>query len=481
MKKTALYFSLLLIVLFSFTTPAHADVAPPQQPPGSSLLPEGENTQVRMMAETVLIDVQADVPDDSLGQARVTANFTMQNLSSSSETMGVLFPLGANDGFYNYPEITDLQVSVDGRAVATRRITLTEPDDDDEELPWAEFDVTFPPGEDVLIDVTYTLRGSGEYPFISFGYILHTGAGWQGTIGSVDLIVRLPYEANEYNVFIDSSPGWGQTGSGATLSGREISWHYDDLEPERKHNLSIALVMPPAWEKVLAEQANVARDPQDGEAWGRLGKIYKEISRLRRGTRNDAGGQELFNLSMDAYEQAVTLLPDDALWHAGFAELLFDHYYWNERSDTNQMGMLRALQELALAYELNQSAPFILDLLDEVRYALPEGLSLDGDTYTFLWLTATPTFQPSIPPTYTPPSDSQPLTLTPEPSFTVVPDSVVDVTATLALTDTPTSEPVEDSPESSSGPSFPLCGSSLLIISMVFLLKKGYEGSFSRF
>ncbi|MCJ7622477.1 MAG: hypothetical protein MUO76_03165 [Anaerolineaceae bacterium] len=471
MKKSVLAIALLLIVIFMVTTPAYADIAPPEQPPGSNLLPEGESTQVRMMAETVLLDVQADAPADSLGQARVTASFSMRNLGTSPETMGVLFPLGADDGFYNIYEINDLKASVNGSAVAVRRIMLVG-SGDDEELPWAEFDVTFPAGQDVLIDVTYTLRGTGEYPYISFGYLLHTGAGWKDSIGSVDLIVRLPYEANAYNVFIDSSPGWGQTSSGATLSGRDISWHYDDLEPERYHNLSIVLVMPPAWGKVLTEQANVARNPQDGEAWGRLGKIYKEISRLRRGTRYDASGLELFNLSMDAYEQAVRLLPNDALWHAGFAELLFDHYYFSERSNTKQMGMLRALQELALAYELNQSEPFILDLLDEVHYSIPEGLSLDGDNYTFLWLTATPTFLPNIPPTDTPSPATLPPTLTPEPSFTVVPDSALDITATLTLTTVPTSLPTEDSSESSSGPSFPLCGSTLLVIPLVVLLKK---------
>lgn len=472
MKKPVLPLSLLLIVIFIFTTPAHADIAPPQQPPGSSLLPEGESTQVRMMAETVLLDV-LEAPTGSLGQARVTANFSMRNLGANPETMGVLFPLGANDGFYNYPEITDLQVSVDGRTVAARRITIPDPDDDDYELPWAEFDVTFPAGQEVLIEVTYTLRGTGEYPFISFGYLLHTGAGWQGTIGSVDLVVRLPYEAKGYNVFIDSHPGWGPTSPGATLSGREISWHYDDLEPERKHDLSIALVMPSAWEKVLTEQANVARDPQDGEAWGRLGKIYKEVSRLRRGTRDDAGGQELFNLSVDAYEHAVTLLPDDALWHAGFAELLFDHFSWVEYSSSDKPGTLSALQELAIAYELNQSEPFILDLLDEVRYSIPEGLSLDGDNYTFLWLTETPTFQPSIPVTSTPSPTPLPPTLTPEPSSTITPDSVVDITPSLTFASTPSLQSTEDSPQSSSRPSFPFCGSTLLIISLVFVLKKG--------
>lgn len=471
--KTLRYVLVLVIIMLLFPTSTRADMAPPVPPPGSNPLPGQEYTQVRMMAETVLIDVLPDVASSRVGEALVSANFIMQNLGSSTETMAALFPISANDGYYNYPEITDVQVKVDGNVIGTQRITIPSPEDDNYLLPWVEFDITFPPGQDVLIEITYTLKGIYEYPYVNFEYILATGAGWQGTIGSVDLIVQLPYEANKYNVLIESGWGMMSTSSGEVIQGREIRWHYDELEPAREDNLSVALVLPSAWGKVLTEQANVAQDPQDGEAWGRLGKNYKEISRLRRDIREDAGGQELFDLSVEAYENAVKLLPDDALWHAGYAELLFDRYYWEEYSSPEKPGLMRSLQELERAMELKPNDPFILELLNEVHYALPEGLSIDGDDYLFLWLTATPTFQPSSVPSSTITSSPVPTTLTPKPSITVVPTTTSSVPPSPTITVTFTAQSTQTNPQPDIGPSTPLCGTAMLIpLAALFIRKR---------
>jgi hypothetical protein len=137
-----------------------------------TLLPGDETTQVRMQAETVLLEVQANTPTSSLGQAKVSASFTMLNTGSASESMAVRFPISSNDGFYAYPEIAAFTVKVNGSAVSTRRIPPTP---EDTQI-WAEFDAVFPPGQEVLIEVRYTLEGTGEYPFISFAYLLETGA-----------------------------------------------------------------------------------------------------------------------------------------------------------------------------------------------------------------------------------------------------------------------------------------------------------------
>jgi hypothetical protein len=325
----------------------------------------------------------------------------------------------------------------------------------------------------VEVEVSYTLNGTGEYPYISFGYLLETGAGWADTIGLVDLVVQLPYEANPYNVFIDSGPGWGATSPGASLAGNEIQWHYEDLEPEPKHNLSVALVMPSAWRAVLTEQDNLTQNPQDGEAWGRLGKLYKEVSRLRRETRYDDGGQELFGLSEAAYQQAVNLLPEDALWHAGLAELLFDHYYWSEYSQAEKPGLLRAYGEIALAYQLNPAQPFILDLLAEVNSALPGAFQRDGDQYTFLWLTATPTFIPSPSATLTSTPTSIPASPTSKPTNTLAPTKTAALAAVPSATHTPAPPITPSSTEPSNRPGLPLCGAALLFpLAVLFIRKK---------
>ena len=379
--------ALFLCIVFIFPSPAHADIAPPAQPSGANLFPETDLTRVRMAAETVLIDVAQNSPSGSLGQAQVTADFTMHNVGDASETMAVRFPLSANDGFFNFPEITGLAVRVNGQLVSTQRVEI--PDDLDDPIPWAEFEVTFPARQEVFIQVQYTQEGTGEYPFISFKYILETGAGWYGTIGEGKIILRLPYEANAYNVIFNTQIGWSETTPGGILNGREVNWFF---EPTSEDNFEVSLVMPSAWQKALTEQANVTNNPRDGEAWGRLGKIYKEISRLRKGLREDLGGQELYRLSQEAYEQTITLLPNDALWHAGYADLLWTHYfyyvYFSDQQDPSEL--IHILQLLDRSLALSPGNSVAAELLTSISYTVPEAVHLDGNNFTIHYLTATP-------------------------------------------------------------------------------------------
>jgi hypothetical protein len=461
---------ILILVSFLFPSSARADIAPPEQPPGANLFPESTVTRVRMVAETVLIDVALNAPSGSLGRAQVTADFTMQNVGEESETMAVRFPLTANDGFSNYPEITGLEVSIDGQLVSTHEIEL--PDANDQLIPWAEFDVTFPPGQDVFIQVAYTLEATGEYPYISFKYLLETGAGWQGTIGEGDLIVRLPYGVHDLNIIFNQQIGWAETTSDGILAGNEVRWDFEDLEPTSEDNFQVALVMPPVWQQVLSEQDNVTQNPQDGEAWGRLGKLYKEISRLRRGLREDVGGQELYILSQEAYEQAITLLPDDALWHAGYADLLWNHYYYyiyfSDQPDILELIHILELLDRSLALSPGNSVA--VNLLTEISSALPEAVQMDGDNFVIHYLTATPFLEPTA-------------TATPRPSDTPLPPSQTSVpTATLFPTNTPgsietplptntltpTVSPVPSTAPAATStplpqPGLPFCGAALLV------------------
>jgi hypothetical protein len=257
--------------------------------------------------------------------------------------------------------------------------------------------MTFPAGKEVLIQVTYLVEGEGEYPFIAFRYILHTGSGWYGTIGVADLIVRLPYEATPQNVILDTEIGWSTTTPGGVFSGKEIRWHFEDFEPGYAQDFSISLVMPLVWRAVLREQENLVINSQDGEAWGRLGKLYKESFFLRRGFREDTGGLELYSLSREAYQQAVTLLPEDALWQAGYADLLWNHWYYSERfmEFPDYAELTEALQRLKKSIELDPYNEKAITLLDDIRYAFPEAVQERDGEYILLFLTATPTAVPS--------------------------------------------------------------------------------------
>jgi len=322
----------------------------------------------------------------------------------------------------------------------------------------------------VLVEVRYTAKPVGEYPFIAYSYVLETGAGWKGSIETADIIVRLPYEVNNQNVILDETIGWALTSPDAVFDGNEVGWHFENFEPRSVNNIEVSLVIPNAWERVLSERENVEENPQDGEAWGRLGKIYKDISYLRRWMRKDEGGKELYRLSVEAYENSLELLPNDALWHAGYADLLWKHAYWDvfKPGSPNLDEILRAVEEIHIAYELKPEDPNIIDILDDIRYSMPGAVEKVDEIYEFLSLTATPTIVPIY--TSTPDFDPTPIPQTP----TVVPTSTStnvpqpSPTQASKATNTPVSKPTETSSQTS----MPLCGNALLLVPMVVIMVK---------
>lgn len=469
MKKVFHLLALLSFLLAFSTSSVHADVAPPETPPGSNLDPDSESTQVRMVAETVTLTVAKDPADKDNAVAKTEAVFTMRNLGAVEEKMNARFPLsffnGNSDGFGNFPEIASIAVKVNGKTVSTRREMQPAFDsefsyDERDEIPWAVFEVTFPPNQDVLIEVVYNVNGYGYYPYEAFNYVLETGAGWNGTIGSAEIILRLPYEANPKNVVMEEAEtGYGGSTPGGVFSGNEVRWTFKDLEPTYANNLKFVVATPSLWESVLAETENVTRNPKDGEAWGRLGKAYKEIIRMPKGyLRPDPPAVEMFGLSKDAYEKCLALLPNDSLWHYGYADLLWARYDWEIRPsrENDSEGVLpTVLAHLQTALELDPHNQQAKDLLLWISYSVPEAVQQNADeSFTLLGLTATP-----LPPT--------PWGGEATPTFVHTPTSLPPTPQTDASpTGAPTPEPA---------PSNPLCGSAFLLpalFGMTLIIKR---------
>jgi hypothetical protein len=396
-KMRFLFTFLMIAVLLALPGEARADIAPPINPPGSNLQPGEESTQVRMVAEKVILDVTDDGQEQGLGRARVNADFSMSNLGSEEETMQVRFPISANNGWGEYPEITGVVVKVDGKIVPTSIVSYNDPNYSSDLVPWVEFGVTFPPGVDVAISVAYDLQGSGYYPYTAFYYLLETGAGWKGTIGRAEIILRLPYEANALDVVQDFQIGWAKTNRGAIFDGSEVRWLFQDFEPGPYavvQNMEFVLVAPGAWKKVVQAQEEVKTSPADGEAWGRLAKAYKDLFFLGKGYRDDEGGSELFRLSVEAYEECLRLKPADAQWHAGFADLLANKAYWDGWSSGPTQDAFRALTEIHTALGLAPNDAKVKEIAQNIYWLFPEGMKLVGAGYEFPWLTQTPTSRP---------------------------------------------------------------------------------------
>ena len=454
MKK--IFVILFALILFAFPVNVLADVAPPINPPGSNPQPGTESTQVRMMAETVLVDVQSDIVPDSLGSAMITADFTMRNLGNDSKSMAVRFPISASDGRGEYPEITDLKVSVAGKQIQYRRASYPDVDAASQTIPWAEFDITFPVGQDVPIQVKYRLKGSGYAPYTAFYYILESGAGWKDTIGSADIILRLPYEASPQNVIMGFQIGWAETTPGGSFEGNEVRWYFENFEPgphEAIQNMEFALVAPSVWNTVLNARANVVRFPNDSETWGQLAKTYKSIFLMNKSYRSDAGGEEFYQLSIEAYEKCLALNPNDAQWHAGFADLLANRAFWDSFVSGPTADAYRAFNEIHTALELAPNDAVVLEIANNIYYMFPDGMIQTESGYDFPWLTQTPTMFPSTPIIVSAEGTVR------APSADETPTLVPPVMNTpLAISSLSPNEPTSDSKPSSSLP----CGSAAL-------------------
>lgn len=386
--------SLMLAVALVNVSAVRADVAPPEPPSGTNPMPGEELTNVRMIAETVLIDVDADSPYDE-GLATVTATFTMRNLGNVDEQMNVRFPLDQTLGWgglcsdipYFWP-IEDLKARVNGQAVSTQKTyaTITIPAEL-EPYPtvtvpcWENFPVSFPIGKDVVIEVTYTAEPYHDADASwAYAYILETGTGWIGTIGTADIIVQVPYELNDSNFY----SCWPEN---CVLSGNQIQWHYEDFEPTA--NIGLSLLPPPLWQKIGLETKNTTQNPKDGEAWGRLAKAYKESIMARRGFRSEPAAVERYRLSLEAYQKAVTLLPNDADWHYGYAELLCWNADWNNLLGESVEDIWRAcVEQIRQAVNINpghEKANELLTYVAELKL-----VDISGSQPDFLILTPNP-------------------------------------------------------------------------------------------
>lgn len=475
----------LLFSFFGMASPAYADIAPPPPPNGMNILPGEEYTNVRMVSEQVIIEIAAQSNEEN-GHAVVTATFQMRNLGDAEERMDVRFPLCTNNPrekeliayncYYHYPHlyppIQNFEAKVNGQfaAVAYTYEQVDHGTGQLVDLPiWANFPVVFPPGEDVTIQVKYIqigYDGMSQYT-PEFSYILYTGLGWKDTIGSAEIIVKVPYELNDMNL-------WEVWPENASVTGREVRWFFEDFEPAEQENsgISVTIVNPALWQKIETERKTVSANPKDGEAWGRLGRAYKlaVVEYSKSYIRSGNAAEIMYRESVAAYQKAVELLPNDANWHFGYADLLFPgsgNCPIDGAQEECQTAKVEMMRQLKLALDINPNHQRAREMVEMISYHQPGLIDLSGAQPVFLGLTQTPTLYPVyVPPTLTPTLTPQP-TITPSPSPTTQPTETAAAVAVVTLAPTPTAAP---QPTPAPASALPVCGMVLLPLVVLFVM-----------
>jgi hypothetical protein len=293
----------MIAVILAWYSPAEADAAPPRTAPGNGILPPGE-TRVQMLAEAVLIAIDPSGRDEA--PVEITADFTMRNQGESAEEMMVRFPLenldGMGDGWGMPAKVSNFAAFVGGELLPISN--LEEPFEGGLPISWAAFPVRFPPQIDTTIRVRYTTYLYGDQSGLAHvDYVLETGAGWYGPIGSAVIVLRLPYAASASNVLSYSYP---ERVNGPAFVGREARWDWIDFEPSLEDNLHLDVVWPSLWKKALALEASTGENPADEVAAIQLAETYRTAGSERHGfCISDA----LFRLGRNAIEQALVARP----------------------------------------------------------------------------------------------------------------------------------------------------------------------------
>jgi len=454
--RTVVWCAVLLFSSLFFPSKVLADVAPPHQPPGSSLS-ANSTTNVQMLAEQVLINISERTPPptpsgntDDQCIANVEATFTMLNQGKEIETMEVWFPLGTDSGFGSTNTLRNFRAWVEEKEVPVKLTKTQNPLG--QPIPSAAWQVTFPPEKKIQLKVSYELSPEGYLPFGTFRYILETGSGWYGNIQQATISVQLPYEVNEYNTVLSGELNTPQP-SNYRINDKEIVWRFENFEPAAADNISVTVLAPLLWKNIRSAQEQAKAKADSPTAQLALAQALRRALYFKYELVPIGKSNELDQQAEEAFQTALKLDPQSIEIQKEYIDFLEQH--WFGYSGTPPPANLL----LALAAALDQ-APADKDLLRYKQEMQDLGFNVEELAKAARQTASAPTSQPTE--DQTPAATATPL---PEPS------ALPTVTA-LILPSTPTAadQPLPTESERNPTPAAPCLGSLLLSILPIGLI-----------
>ncbi|TDB37943.1 MAG: hypothetical protein D9V44_07800 [Actinobacteria bacterium] len=230
--------TIALLITLATAAPAHADDGRVGGSPGNVRPVASEH--IRMESETVQVVLYG-------GFAEYLVDFKFVN-SGAAEKVRLGFPFALDDKTSGTPGIA-LGGFQAWQGDTPLKVTVTTGFDGPYESGWYEHEATFPNGV-TFVRVRYVSRPSvsagiadtevtppaytGMYSATAwYPYVLHTGAGWQGTIGRA--VIRYTY-CSDTRGWAYGTAGWPEETpctkpAGFSRTGQRFQWILEDFEP----------------------------------------------------------------------------------------------------------------------------------------------------------------------------------------------------------------------------------------------------------
>ena len=242
---------LFIAICCIFNFYAHADIIPNPSLAYNVTTPKQKH-KVRMEAEKVVVNMYRD-------SAVVECEFLMKNYGESV-TMEVGFPDMNFHRYHQIPQRKDpktgkwvddyeswieqnrkyLHINVDGRDLNADSLILSAFRTDEYKVPWFVWHEHFKKHDKRVIKVSYSLPPGVEQlireeyaSYNNFQYILETGSVWHGSIGKVDIEIRL------HNIDLKAIESVSPQGWHFDIKNKSFTWHLTDIEPMQNDNIKI--------------------------------------------------------------------------------------------------------------------------------------------------------------------------------------------------------------------------------------------------